>query len=51
MVVMMSLVVANVGTLFRLRLFFLLPLLVIIAAADPLLGVYRRLFRWSGAKS
>jgi hypothetical protein len=31
-----SLVVANVGTLFRLRLLFLLPLLIIAAAGFPL---------------
>ncbi len=30
-----SLVVANLGTLFRLRLQFLLPLLIVVAAGDP----------------
>ena len=39
--VAISLVVANVGTLFRLRLLFLLPFLIITAASDPL-GWYRR---------
>lgn len=38
----MALVVANLGTLFRLRLLFLLPMLVVIAAGDPA-GWYRRL--------
>lgn len=48
MAVMMSLVVANVGTLFRIRLFFFLPLLIVIAGGDPL-GLYRRLLRWRGS--
>lgn len=47
--VAMTFVVANLGTLFRLRLQFLLPLLIIAAAGDPL-GGYRRLLtaasRW-----
>ena len=38
----LSLVVANLGTLFRLRLLFLLPLLLVAAAADPI-DLYRRL--------
>ena len=42
--VSMSLVVANLGTLFRLRLQFLLPLLLIGAAADPW-AFYGRLFQ------
>jgi len=40
-----SLVVANVGTLFRLRLLFLLPLLIVAAEGDPI-GVYSRMWRW-----
>lgn len=43
----LSLVVANLGTLFRLRLVFLLPLLLIAAAGDPV-SLYQRLFRWIG---
>ncbi|MBI4596955.1 MAG: tetratricopeptide repeat protein [Candidatus Omnitrophica bacterium] len=39
-----SLVVANMGTLFRLRLLFLLPLLLIAAHGDPI-EIYRRIFR------
>lgn len=41
----LSLVVANLGTLFRLRLLFLLPLLIVAAGGDPL-GVYGRLLNW-----
>ena len=41
----LSLVVANLGTLFRLRLLFLLPLLIIAAEGDPI-GVYRRMWVW-----
>ena len=40
-----SLVVANLGTLFRLRLLFMLPLLIIIAVGDPI-ERYRRLIAW-----
>jgi len=36
-----SLVVANLGTLFRLRLLFLLPLLLVAAAGDPV-----RIIQW-----
>jgi len=43
--VSMSLVVANLGTLFRLRLQFLLPLLLVIAVGDPV-GIYRDVLRW-----
>jgi len=42
MLVSLSLVVANLGTLFRLRLLFLLPLLVIAAAGRPI-ELYRSL--------
>ncbi len=47
--VSMSLVVANLGTLFRLRLQFLLPLLLVIAAGDPLAiygALLARLKQW-----
>lgn len=44
----LSLVVANVGTLFRLRLSFLLPLLL-LAAGDPL-GCYVQGARWLRAR-
>ena len=48
-----SLVVANLGTFFRLRLLFWLPLLILVAAGDPL-GGYRWLFervaRWRGTR-
>ena len=40
-----SIVVANLGTLFRLRLLFLLPLLLVAAGGDPI-GVYRRVFHF-----
>lgn len=43
----MSLVVANLGTLFRLRLLFWLPLLIVAAAGNPL-ACYRRL--WAGVR-
>ena len=43
--VALSLVVANLGTLFRLRLVFLLPLLVVAAMGEPL-QVYRRIGQW-----
>lgn len=39
-----SLVMANLGTLFRLRLLFWLPLLILVAAGDPL-GAYPW-YRW-----
>jgi hypothetical protein len=38
----LSLVVANFGTLFRLRLAFILPLLIVAAEGGPL-GVYQRM--------
>lgn len=43
-----SLVMANLGTLFRIRLLYWLPLLILVAAGDPLgsYGWYRRLVRW-----
>jgi hypothetical protein len=43
-----SLVMANLGTLFRLRLLFWLPLLILVAAGDPLgsYGWYRTLVQW-----
>ncbi len=44
MAVPISLVVANLGTLFRLRLLFLLPLLVVAACGDPL-GFYQQWWR------
>jgi len=44
LMVPVSLVVANLGTLFRLRLLFLLPLLVVAAQADPV-AFYRRVCR------
>jgi len=40
-----SLVVANLGTLFRLRLLFLFPLLIMAVHGEPL-AVYGRLLRW-----
>lgn len=40
-----SLVVANLGTLFRLRLLFLLPLLLVVGVGDPV-RAYRRVFQW-----
>lgn len=43
--VSMSLVVANLGTLFRLRLLFLLPLLIVASAADPM-ELFRAWGRW-----
>lgn len=43
-----SLVVANMGSLFRLRLLFLLPLLIVAAAADPR-NLYRRFGRWAAS--
>jgi cytochrome c-type biogenesis protein CcmH/NrfG len=48
MVISMSLVVANLGTLFRLRLQFLLPLLLCAAAGRPL-SVFNRALRWMTA--
>ncbi len=36
MIVPMSLTVANLGTLFRLRLQFLMPLMLLVSSADPL---------------
>lgn len=51
--VSISLVVANLGTLFRLRLVFLLPLLIVAAAGRPLavfrLGLVRIKQAWSRA--
>ncbi len=44
----MSLVVANLGTIFRLRLQFLLPLLIVAAAGHPIV-IYRRLFGIKGS--
>ena len=41
----MSLTVANLGTLFRLRLQFLLPLWVVVALLD-IVGGYRRGITW-----
>jgi hypothetical protein len=45
-----SLVVANVGTLFRLRLIFLMPLLIVAAGGDPL-RVLRPLAWWRRANA
>ena len=44
-----SLVVANIGTLFRLRLLFLLPLLIIAGWGDPVTH-YPRIMRWRPGK-
>lgn len=49
-IVPVSLVVANVGTLFRLRLLFFLPLLVVGAIGQPL-GIYRKITEWLRARS
>ena len=43
-----SFVMANLGTLFRIRMLFWLPLLILVAAGDPLgsYAWYRRLVDW-----
>ena len=51
-----SLVMANMGTLFRIRLLFWLPLLILVAAADPLGSsrwrqwLSRWIARWRGGR-
>jgi len=45
MAIPISVVVANLGTLFRLRLLFLLPMLIIAAAGDPL-RLYQEGAQW-----
>lgn len=45
MAIPLSLTVANLGTLFRLRLTYLLPLWVLAGAGSPW-EPYRRMFRW-----
>ena len=45
MAVSLSLVVANLGSLFRLRLHFFLPLLLVAASGDPFM-CYQQIGRW-----
>lgn len=45
----LSVVVANLGTLFRLRLLFMLPLMIIAAQGDPV-GMYAKSWEWLRAR-
>ncbi|MBI2094294.1 MAG: hypothetical protein HYT88_06210 [Candidatus Omnitrophica bacterium] len=45
MAIPMSLTVANLGTLFRLRLQFLLPFLILVSVSEPQ-SIYQRFWTW-----